>query len=277
MNIKSLFKLYTIPILALFLGFGLYYVIFVGTNKQKEDSSAEDFTPAVLSQPQMNYQKEQNKLEESSENIDNTDLASAPVVPSMPSTSSIPPISSAPSSALLPNSLDGSSKLSKTPDISKHPSLYVVLGKTLNIRKTPDISSEILGKLRYKQNIEVEFIRDEWAKLKDEGWVYARLLQPVKNTNAQEANPAEIPQEKAAINTTQMQKIAMGKTPSVRIYKTSKVINIRSKPTTSSKIVGKLTPNQSIEVRAVENGWAKVDGGFVLFDLLTRQSDNPTR
>lgn len=256
MNIKSLFKLYTIPILALFLGFGLYYAIFIGTNKQKEDSSAEDFTPAILSQPQMNYHKEENKIEESSKSINNveataqiTNLSDHNLKDVVPAS----PISSTPSSA----TFNDSSAIDEVPKISKHPSLYVVLGKTLNIRKSPDISSEVVGKLSYKQNIEVEFIRDDWAKLKEKGWVYARLLQPVEDKNLTEATKKE--------NT------------SAKIYKTSKVINIRSEPTTSSKIVGKLSPNQSVEVRSIQNGWARIDSGFVLLDLLTRQSDNPTQ
>lgn len=255
MNIKSLFKLYTIPILALFLGFGLYYVIFIGTNKQKEDSSAEDFTPAILSQPQMNYHKEQDKIEESSKNINNiettpqiTDLSDRNPKDVAP----LSPLSSTPSSATM-----NDSSIDEVPKISKHPSLYVVLGKTLNIRKSPDISSEVVGKVTYSQKIEVEFIRDDWAKLKEKGWVYARLLQPVKDQNLTEA-----PKKENAY---------------AKIYRTSKVINIRSEPTTSSKIVGKLSPNESVEVKSIENGWAKVDGGFVLLDLLTRQSDNPTQ
>lgn len=257
MNIKSLFKLYTIPILALFLGFGLYYAIFIGTNKQKEDSSAEDFSPAVLSQPQMNYHKEEDRIEESSKNTSNADISPEVTAISeeddaknVAPTPSIAPVSS----NVLPND---SSKINEAPKILKHPSLYVVLGKTLNVRKTPDISSEIVGKLSYKQNVEVEFIRDDWAKLKEKGWVYARLLQPV-----QDSNTAGVEQKKI---------------PSSQIYKTSAVINIRSKPSTSSKIVGKLSANQSVEVKGIENGWARVEGGFVLLDLLTRQSDNPTQ
>lgn len=257
MNIKSLLKLYTIPILALFLGFGLYYAIFIGTNKQKEDSSTEDFSPAVLSQPQVNYDKEESKIEQSHKNIDDTSVSpEIATITQSDDVKNLAPASLTPSVSSS-STLNDSSKKDEIPKILKHPSLYVVLGKTLNIRKTPDISSEILGKLRYKQNIEVEFIRDDWAKLKEKGWVYARLLQPIPDSNA-----ARVTQKKI---------------PSSAIYKTSAVINIRSEPTISSKIVGKLGPNQSVEVKSIENGWAKVDGGFVLLDLLTRQSDNLTQ
>lgn len=257
MNIKSLFKLYTIPILALFLGFGLYYAIFIGTNKQKEDSSAEDFSPAVLSQPQMNYHNEEDKIEKSSKDINN--IAVSPETTAVSEIDDAKNIASTSSISSVPSNtpLNDSSKIDEATKIIKHPSLYVVLGKTLNIRKSPDISSEVVGKLSYKQNIEVEFIRDDWAKLKERGWVYARLLQPVQDSNA--------------IG------VAQKKSSSVEIYKTSGVVNVRSEPSTSSKIVGKLSPNQSIEIKSVENGWAKVDGGFVLLDLLTRQSDNPTQ
>lgn len=257
MNIKSLFKLYTIPILALFLGFGLYYAIFIGTNKQKEDSSVEDFSPAVLAQPQMNYHKEEDKIEESSKNINNTDVSSEIVANSqsddVKNIASSAPLLSNPSNP----PLNDSSKIDEAPKILKHPSLYTVLGKTLNIRESPDISSEIIGKLSYKQNIEVEFIRDDWAKLKEKGWVYARLLQPV-----QDSNIAGAPQNKIS---------------STQIYKTSAVVNVRSEPSISSKVVSKLSPNESVEVKSIQNGWAKIDRGFVLLDLLTRQSDNPTQ
>ncbi|PAF54370.1 hypothetical protein BKH42_00170 [Helicobacter sp. 13S00482-2] len=249
MNIKSLFKLYTIPVLALFFGFGLYYVIFVGTNKQKEDSVPEGFSTAILSQPEMNYKEEENRLQHSSVPSDahddglldkksisdegNLDQSSKPVPSYIPS-----------------DKVSNEMQIvqSANQDV-RHSDVYVVLGKVLNIRKYPDTTSEVVGKLNYKQNIEVQFIQDGWARLKN-GWVYARLLEPFESKKSSKKNPL------------------------LGVYDVSKVVNIRSAPTVSSKVVGKLTSGESVVVKDIQDGWGNIDQGWVLLDLLTKQSND---
>ncbi|MDO7252856.1 SH3 domain-containing protein [Helicobacter cappadocius] len=253
MNIKSLFKLYTIPILALFFGFGLYYVVFVGTNKQKEDSIPESFNPAVLSQPEMNYKEEENKLEQSSvsASLDNgenfsTDKKSNPDKKISSENFNV-------SSPIYSSDVPIATNATQTPQNLDHSGIYVALGKILNIRKSPNVTSEIVGKLRYNQKIEVEMIQGDWARLKN-GWVYARLLKPVESKPQPSKNTAE--------------------KPLIGFYKSLKVVNIRLEPTVSSKIVGKLVPNQIIEVKDIRDGWGKIQNGWVLLDLLSKQGDN---
>ena len=52
-------------------------------------------------------------------------------------------------------------------------------------------------------------------------------------------------------------------------------VNIRRGPSASEKVIGKLQPGDTVQVRNIRDGWAELDGnkGFVSASLLVRASD----
>ncbi|WP_095270188.1 SH3 domain-containing protein [Helicobacter sp. 13S00477-4] len=154
MDLKSFFKLYTMPILALVVGFGLYYMVFVATNK--DISVSNPIYPV------------QGTKEES-------DLSNTPML-SLSNDDSTE-AQTQENSVEIPNVISEKS-LQSTPSLtSSDKNFYVVIPKTLNIRDKPNTSSAINARLSQNQKIEVETIEGDWAKVQ-QGWVLLSLLKP---------------------------------------------------------------------------------------------------
>ncbi|PAF42041.1 SH3 domain-containing protein [Helicobacter sp. 11S03491-1] len=233
MNIKSFFKLYTMPVLALFFGFGLYYIVFVGTSKQKEfsisentstqvvDSTHQDATKDIQEPTQPNQTNTQTHV---GQNILNEDMFQSQV-----STSEIPNNNSLPAQA--------------------NPQTYIVIPKAINIRQSPGTTSDIVGKLTQNQKIEVSFIAEGWAKVK-EGWILSSLLK----------------QDKEDI-------LATSPSALKKYIVIPRSVNIRLNPDISSKIIGKILHDEVVEVAYTQNGWAKVKEGWVWLSLLKKQAN----
>ncbi|PAF48665.1 hypothetical protein BKH41_05185 [Helicobacter sp. 12S02232-10] len=229
MNIKSFFKLYTVPVLALFFGFGLYYIIFVGTNDQDRFSVSEPVSKIIAQdteekvvKPLVEDSKQSLKTDENGQNLqsDVSEEASLPIQN--------------------PNILSADTKTE----------MYIVLPKVINIRQSPNTLSGIVGKLFQNQKVEVEFATEGWAKVKD-GWVLLKLLK--------QENPLENSKNVSILETYVV---------------VPKSVNIRSEPSLSSKIMGKLVAGNTIEVEYVKDGWAKIKNGWVSFSLLKKQDNH---
>ncbi|PAF52224.1 hypothetical protein BKH44_03735 [Helicobacter sp. 13S00477-4] len=142
------------PILALVVGFGLYYMVFVATNK--DISVSNPIYPV------------QGTKEES-------DLSNTPML-SLSNDDSTE-AQTQENSVEIPNVISEKS-LQSTPSLtSSDKNFYVVIPKTLNIRDKPNTSSAINARLSQNQKIEVETIEGDWAKVQ-QGWVLLSLLKP---------------------------------------------------------------------------------------------------
>ncbi|PAF46514.1 hypothetical protein BKH46_07160 [Helicobacter sp. 12S02634-8] len=264
MNIKSFFKLYTMPILALVFGFGLYYLIFAGTNKHDGFAVSEPFaTQAELAGiTQTHASKDTPQTQSTSDDTPNTNESSVSStittsIDTTPNTAqTLEPLEPAqPSHQALEKSAQPSP--TQPSSIDQPNQIYIVIPKKINIRSAPSTASDIIGTLLQHQKISVESIQSDWAKIKN-GWVLLSLLQPVSLQSA-------LDNDTTAVHT---------QTPNrAQAYRVrAQSVNIRAKPDTSSKVIGKLNIGTHIEVLYVKNGWAKIKNGWVLESLLQKQS-----
>ncbi|PAF43131.1 SH3 domain-containing protein [Helicobacter sp. 11S02596-1] len=243
MNIKSFFKLYTLPILALLVGFGLYYIIFVGANDGDSFSILEGTNGAIVQNdkaesPHLQAFMSSGKTdEEATQNPIDKDLQGLPE----------PDTATNENNGNVANDMPNDTSDTSNNTSSVATQIYVVLPKTINIRQAPNTISNIVGKLSYNQKVAVEFVTEGWAKIKD-GWVLVKLLKPEDEANGSEKNSDG------------------------NIYVViPKSLNIRSEPDVSSKIVGKLIGGEAIKVESIQGDWAKVKNGWVLLNWLKKQ------
>lgn len=271
MNFRYFLKVYTLPIFVLLLGFGLYYLIFVYTNKPDSSSFAYEVLTRtsqnkldLLSQeetslkqiPQQEISSNQNLEQEIIQKSDEQDLilqANNPYII----------------------------------DTNPQTQIYAVLPKVINIRQDPKITSEIVGKIAQNETLEVELIDKGWAKVKtlnkeniheQNGWVLARLLTPI--------TPSTISSPATSIEESTRSVLPTPSLPSptipvsIRAEKvignylpTSSNVRIRSSPDLNAEVIGKLNPDEIIKIQTIKNDWAKVSNGWVSLKFLKKQED----
>ncbi len=107
-----------------------------------------------------------------------------------------------------------------------------IKGATINVREQPTTRSDVLWELGQGYPLQVRERRGQWLRVRDHeatlGWVFAPLTQ---------------------------------RTPHRLV--TARVANLRAKPSTSSRIVGKLEQHEIVRTVGSQGSWAKVrrDGG----------------
>lgn len=270
MNFRYFLKVYTLPIFVLLLGFGLYYLVFVYTNKPDSSSFAYEVLTHtsqskydLLSQeetspkqtPHQEISSNQNLEQEIIQKLDERDL----IVPQNPYIA----------------------------DVNPQTQIYAVLPKVINIRQDPKTTSEIVGKLAQNQTLEVELIDKGWAKIKisnkeniheQNGWVLARLLTPITSpatpssaTSIEESTQSALPTPILPSPTIPVSTSAK-ETPG-NYLPTSSNVRIRSFPDLSAEVIGKLNPDEIIKIQTIENDWAKVANGWVSLKFLKKQED----
>lgn len=114
---------------------------------------------------------------------------------------------------------------------------YEVAVNTLNVRASDSTSSKVLGKLSKKEKIAVLQIKNNWAKISYKstyGYVHTSYIKKISSTNI-------ITLTKYIVNTDDL--------------------NIRSSASSSSKILGKLNIDDTVEVYSISNNWAKIKNG----------------
>lgn len=262
---KSFLKAYTLPLLVLVLGGGIYYIVFsTSVQSRLGDSDApkpkdstiakepESTPPSINAQGEI-YTTDSNILHLSSEpaNLAQNDLPDRE--PSTQDPHSQDPLES---STQTPAHIDSTSSTSPAPetisspiqdisqDISAQPNdkrpeaIYYSKAVSLNIRAIPKTSGRILGKLTLGQSVVVVEIQDEWAKLDSGGWVSLALLSPTQ--------------------------------PSERLYVVlPNTLNIRQSPESSAPVVGALYKGQKVQVEMTQDEWAKINsGGWVSLRLI---------
>lgn len=253
---KSLIKAYALPLLVLFIGGGLYYVVFSksvqsrletrGESTAALDSSLitpESSPPSASPQGEI-YTTEQDTLHLSSAgkepSIDSSTEQGAPQ--ELDPLDSTPPSDGAlvASGSSAPESGAGSIEPEPTPSEPepKLEAIYYSKATNLNIRAIPKTSGRIVGRLALGQSAVVVEIENEWAKLDSGGWVSLALLSPTQ--------------------------------PSERLYVViPNTLNIRQSPESGAPVVGALYKGQKIQVQTTQDEWARLDsGGWVSLRLI---------
>lgn len=252
MGFISFLKLYTLPIFVLLLGFGLYYLVFVYTNKPDDSSVAHEIQTDILVH---NSQTNQSHLSQDQEVL-NIQTPLQKQIQELDSKKPILPMNDP-----------------HIPSTSNNFQNYIVMPRIINIRQYPETTSKSVGKLKQNQILEVEFIDKGWAKVKtlkkenaqgQSGWVLARLLIPVK---APQTIVSTIPPSRVDL-VSASEHDAIG-----RYLPISNNVRIRSFPDLTSEVIGKLESNKIIHVQVIQNGWAKIADGWVAIKFLKKQED----
>lgn len=148
------------------------------------------------------------------------------------------------------------------------------------IRIIPVINSSIIGDLKEADNVTVLEIINGWAFIHNdtaEGWVrYDRLSDSIEQAPIQQ-EPEETKTEPEETN----EKEPEPKTQNTKIkYISASVVNVRSKPDTSSEVVTRLSLNTEVTVVSEENNWSKVTingkEGYIASNLLSETKQETT-
>ena len=167
---------------------------------------------------------------------------------------------------------DNKQEVAQLPE-SQLPSLEIPESKTiylttnvrsLNIRKTPDTNAAIVGKFIANATFIQLEEQNGWVLIGDStttnpvGWVLQRFTQEVKK---EQDNKQEVAQNIESTMESKAESTSTNNTESQNtILYASKVpsLNIRENPSTEARIVGKLTPNDSVAIIAEDGIWVKI-------------------
>lgn len=270
MKFKMFFRAYTLPLVILLIGVGLYYIIVVyGIKKTPNFASSSTLNTPITQDPlsQINITQNNptpNQLEsQDKESQDNPQVDSANANTNATSTNTTSS-TTAPESPItltqaelttqtqnLPveildqepaNPQDLNQNLNPEQNLNQNPAQnlnnYFVNVYNANVRQAPSTSSQVIDKVFFGQEIAVREIKDNWAQLASGGFVSHALLSADK--------------------------------PIIIAFSPSSTLNIREQPSTSAKIIGSLRPNQEVRITQIQsNGWVQLEsGGFVLYQLL---------
>ena len=117
----------------------------------------------------------------------------------------------------------------------------VVNTTSLNVRSGPSTSYSILGKLKKNEKVEVISESNGWSKIKFEGkeaYTSSQYLSSSEVTETIKPETTPVQTTTKVVNTTSL--------------------NVRSGPSTSYSILGKLKKNEKVEVISESNGWSKI-------------------
>lgn len=125
----------------------------------------------------------------------------------------------------------------------------VVTGSSLRLRSEPSLNSSTLTYLNKGTEVAVLEQLDGWFKIEYKdmtGYVSADYLRYTPATTAEEADEPVIDNEEEPIEVKKIGTISGNN------------VNFRTKPTTSSDIIGKLAKGTEVEVISVADGWCEI-------------------
>ncbi|WP_162550456.1 SH3 domain-containing protein [Helicobacter apodemus] len=243
-GIKRFFKIYPLPIFVLLLAFAIYYSIFEIIKRQ--DSKIQPLTEA------------ESMLSQEEDNEYNLDVLAQQLQKEI-----VP----------LPddNQTDNNAEIeinNEIPNELEDPKKYITSKvPSLNIREEPNTTSAIIGKFTPQLKAIILEDNGKWVLIGETitqttlGWV----LKAYTRSYFSESFISQV-QPNSSENTQKNQ----GKP----IYYTAKVprLNIRQKPSIDSPIMGKLTPQDSVEIVEEANGWARIKDKNALEGWTLRRS-----
>lgn len=237
-SLKRFFRVYPLPIFVLLLTFVIYYFAFELFKKQNSAQTpiSQEESMQITQDSNQDVQSPQDSMQVTQTELENTQTTQEVA----------PPLESQPANLESPES--------KT--------IYLTTNvRSLNIRKTPNANAAVVGKFTAHARFIKLDEQDGWALIGDStsanpvGWVLQSFTKEVKE---------EMQQEVAQIESTMESKTESKDTNNVEsqnlnLY-TSKVpsLNIRENPNTEARILGKLTPNDSVIILAENGIWVKI-------------------
>lgn len=140
----------------------------------------------------------------------------------------------------------------------------------LNIRKGAGTTTSVCGLLRKGDKVEVLGSEGEWYKIKVNGvtgYVFAQYITIGEDNSSSENNDDTAPE-------------ATGKNGRCNVT----ALNVRSKATTSSSVIGSLSKNTVVEITATEGDWYKIKAtlngrtvtGYVFAEYITLTDEKPS-
>ncbi|WLR49971.1 SH3 domain-containing protein [Bacillus tianshenii] len=132
---------------------------------------------------------------------------------------------------------------------------------TLNVRKTPDSSSTLVGQLKNGQSLSIMDEKNGWYHIKAgsvSGWVAAKYT----NTKQASSKPSQT-------------------TSSGKVKVSVPTLNIRKQPNTNSEITGSLKQGEIVSYSSNQNGWYQVNSnnraGWIFGKFVTEQGQTATK
>lgn len=117
-------------------------------------------------------------------------------------------------------------------------SFYEVTAQTLNVRSGPTTASSVIGALNAHEQVNVYSVDNGWAKIDYEGGNGYVSIKYLKHKT--EGVYADGTQPLGAYEVIVQR------------------LNVRSRPTTESSVIGILNMRDEVNVDAIDNGWAKI-------------------
>lgn len=226
-SLKRILKVYPLPIFVLLLAFVVYYFAFELLKQQEytqnpisQEESMQDSTQILA-----NAREDSNTLEI----IQEKQEAEQEIL-----TEELKEI---------------------TPELPKPQAIFLTTQvKSLNIRAIPSTQGRIVGKFTANSRWLKIDEKDGWVLVGDLvltnpiGWVLKQYIQEL-----QTEDNAQVSQTSQGVNAPKqgVEEIYTSRVPS---------LNIREAPSTEAQIVGKLTPNDFVEIIATQGPWAQIRG-----------------
>ena len=112
----------------------------------------------------------------------------------------------------------------------------------LNVRTGPGLHYTVSGHLTRGYNVTIEAENGGWGRIAGGGWVDLDYLRPTGSSGSSSyiAGTVNVP-----------------------------VLNVRSGPSTSYTVVGKLTNGYRVTIEKTQDGWGKISDGWVKLDYIT--------
>lgn len=239
-SLKRFLRVYPLPIFVLLLTFVVYYFAFELFKKQSS-------TQTPISQ------EESMQITQDSEATNTQDSTQIAQIEPIESTETTQEVAQLPESQLPSLELPESKTIYLTTNV-----------RSLNIRKTPDTNAAIVGKFIANATFIQLEEQNGWVLIGDStttnpvGWVLQRFTQEVKK---EQDNKQEVAQNIESTMESKAESTSTNNTESQNtILYASKVpsLNIRENPSTEARIVGKLTPNDSVAIIAEDGIWVKI-------------------
>lgn len=127
---------------------------------------------------------------------------------------------------------------------------YFVTATSLNVRREPNTTADILGQLPYGTAVEVLDTTDGWCRISYNGipaYVSAQYVS------------LQAPSSTTATTTAPTTAVATVIPPNSTVYVTANKLNVRREPMASGEVLGQLLYGTSVLVLTAENGWCRID------------------
>lgn len=238
-SLKRFLRVYPLPIFVLLLTFVVYYFAFEFFKKQNNAQTpiSQEESMQITQDSNQDVQSPQDSAQVAQTELENTQTTQevAPLPESQPANLEFP---------------------------ESKPIYLTTNVRSLNIRKTPNANAAVVGKFTANARFIKLDEQDGWALIGDStsanpvGWVLQSFTQEVKKEMEQEVaqniEPAMASKiESKDTNNVESQNLSLyaSKVPS---------LNIRENPNTEARILGKLTPNDSVIILAENGIWVKI-------------------